>query len=550
MSLQSPPFALYYAGDAYSTANKVMGRQSAGKSLLTGMARTWPAGDIAGAGPAAGGGNALLGQLAADGFTGKVSWARTPAWKLLRERGTLYYPALPSWDVAAIRAGRDPGGFSVMGVTHTLSTTAALQQVANLVMPPFEAWDALICTSTVAHQLVSSLLERTRAYWRETTGASRFAAVQLPVIPLGVNAPAHARQQERRMAARRALSIPDDAVAILSAGRLSFHAKGNPAPLYQALEALAGPVPLVCVEAGIYPNAAIRDAYHAAQRALAPSVRFLHIDGAQAGAYADVWQIADIFVSLSDNIQETFGLTPVEAMAAGLPVIVSDWNGYRDTVRHGIDGYRIRSILPPAGAGADMAVKHAIGAETYDFFIGNASLSTVIDPVELREALRSLTQDGERRQQMGMAAVAHARSTFDWPVILGRYADLARELGDIRRRGAGASSIPWPAHDDPFRLFSHYSTEILTGDQIVCAHGDAADRLKVLRALSMANFGLSAGLFSEDLPDKLLSELTEERAVNDLLARSGERVSAAAVRALMWMWKFDVVRISPRTQSS
>ena len=31
-----------------------------------------------------------------------------------------------------------------------------------------------------------------------------------------------------------------------------------------------------------------------------------------------------MFVSLSDNIQETFGLTPIEGMASGLPLIVSD----------------------------------------------------------------------------------------------------------------------------------------------------------------------------------------------------------------------------------
>jgi glycogen synthase len=56
---------------------------------------------------------------------------------------------------------------------------------------------------------------------------------------------------------------------------------------------------------------------------------------------------------MSDNIQETFGLTPLEAMAAGLPVIVGDWDGYKDTVRDGVDGFRIPSLMPPAPLGTD-----------------------------------------------------------------------------------------------------------------------------------------------------------------------------------------------------
>ena len=56
------------------------------------------------------------------------------------------------------------------------------------------------------------------------------------------------------------------------------------------------------------------------------------MDGRVPGVSQTAYAAADIFVSLSDNIQETFGLTPVEAMAAGLPVVASDWDGYRETI--------------------------------------------------------------------------------------------------------------------------------------------------------------------------------------------------------------------------
>ena len=44
---------------------------------------------------------------------------------------------------------------------------------------------------------------------------------------------------------------------------------------------------------------------------------------------------SDAVISLADNPQETFGLTLLEAAAAGKPVIASDYDGYRDLVVHG-----------------------------------------------------------------------------------------------------------------------------------------------------------------------------------------------------------------------
>ena len=73
-----------------------------------------------------------------------------------------------------------------------------------------------------------------------------------------------------------------------------------------------------------------------------------------------------MFCSLSDNIQETFGIVPIEAMAAGLPVVVSDWDGYKDTVRHGVDGFRISTCMPQAGLATDLALRHALEVDTYD----------------------------------------------------------------------------------------------------------------------------------------------------------------------------------------
>ena len=211
-----------------------------------------------------------------------------------------------------------------------------------------------------------SPLPACRAWLAEHYGATRFAEIELPVIPLGVDVAAQARPADEIAAARQDLGLAPEEVVFLFAGRLSFHAKANPAPVYLALERAAAGRRLVCIEAGQFHNEAIAESYRDAQRTLAPSVRFLHAEGGDAAAYRRAWCAADVFVSISDNIQETFGITPVEAMASGLPVLVSDWNGYRDTVRDGIEGFRIATLLPRAGLGADLADRHAAGIDSYD----------------------------------------------------------------------------------------------------------------------------------------------------------------------------------------
>ena len=540
----SPSFAIYYAGDAYSTANKIMGRQSAGKAFMRGVARTWPKADLHGLGQGAATAKAMYAQLAGDGFDGQLKWLEVPNWAALGEVGALYYPSPAAKDFSYSRNAFNPGAFSVMGVTFTLSSNGAMDQVADLVLPPFKPWDAMICISQAALDFTTRLHDEMKAWWAAQTGATRFNTPQLPVIALGVDCPSFTPDAKLRESARAALQLQAHEVAFLFSGRLSFHAKANPAPMYQALEQAAQHASVVCIEAGVFPNDAIRTGFLAAQKTLAPSVRFIWVDGQDELRYRQAWQGADAFVSLSDNIQETFGLTPVEAMAAGLPVVVSDWNGYKDTVRDGVDGFRVPTILPPAGVGGDLAMRHALGLDTYDFYIGRASLATVIEPTALAQACIALASQPDLRARMGAAGLARATRDFDWPVILQRYAQLAGELTKIRLAAGPQAPEPWVQRADPFARFGHFSSQTLAGNARVLAQPSAQARLSDLRSLTMANYAFEASLLPPETIIALLSLLEKNgsQTVNELLVAAGV-ATPVGVRCLMWLWKFDLVQV-------
>jgi glycosyltransferase involved in cell wall biosynthesis len=556
-------FALFAAGDAYSTEQKIMGRQSAGQSFIRGIALALPRGVIPALGPSMAGGQALQRQLQDSGFEGSLRWSTLPDFGAAAHSGSLYFPGPPTRELAAVRNAAQPGAFSLMGLTHTVASKGATDEIAALVLPPFKPWDALICTSQAALTFVSQLHEDMRQYWREHTGATRFNPVHTPVIPLGINTADFARTPQPIAAARKGLGIAPDEVVFLFAGRLTFHAKANPAPAYQALQAVldeqsvraksrGADVRLVCIEAGVYPNDGIRQAYETARQALAPGVRFITVDGADRPAYRQAWQAADVFLSPSDNIQETFGLTPVEAMAAGLPVVVSDWNGYKDTVRHGVDGFRVPTMAPPPGAGRDLALAHAVELCNYDFHIGRTSLATVVEPRALREAIRALVHDPALRQTMGQAAALRARTEYDWQAVLPRYRALADELAAIRLRhaqdaGAQRPSM-WPPREDAFCRFAHFPTTVLQGHWSVVLEPDARARLATLMDLHMSRYGWHDVLLPQGHPARLLEclEAAQQQGstltAQDLLNRAGLS-TPPGVRALMWLWKFAVVRV-------
>jgi glycosyltransferase involved in cell wall biosynthesis len=137
---------------------------------------------------------------------------------------------------------------------------------------------------------------------------------------------------------------------------------------------------------------------------------------------------ADIFVSPSDNIQETYGLTVAEAMAYGLPAIVSDWDGYRDLVKDAENGFLVPSVFPP-----NIETLRLCDCTTSMFEEDSLSQSTAVDVSILSEKLGKLARDQALRKHMGQAARHYVEKHCSWRVVVKQYEELWEEALQIAR---------------------------------------------------------------------------------------------------------------------
>ena len=128
----------------------------------------------------------------------------------------------------------------------------------------------------------------------------------------------------------RRLGVAAHDVVVLFVGRLSFHGKAHPTPMFMAMARAARRVQVRSLHlllAGQIRNPRIEKEFREAAARFCGGARahFLADSiGVDGPAVAAAMHASDLFVSLSDNIQESFGLTPIEARAAGLPCVVSD----------------------------------------------------------------------------------------------------------------------------------------------------------------------------------------------------------------------------------
>ncbi|PWS34967.1 glycosyl transferase-like protein [Falsiroseomonas bella] len=554
----SPPSAaLLYAPDGYDTSRpRLMGRHAAGEGFLIGLVRHAGFERMV----------ALTrGEADAEAFRRHVATlgAAAPAEAIpdnelqrLAGIGCLMLPGPGLGEHAWRRRRIGPAtAWSLVGVTHTIASAGAMDSILDSLVAPVQPWDAIVCTSEPVRGAVRRLLEMQGGYLARRLGATRIEGPALPVIPLGVDCAALAPDPRARAEWRARLELREQDVAVLHHGRLSFHAKAHPLPMFLALGRAAAKAPpgarVVLILSGWFADETQRRAFHEQAKAVAPHLEICLVERPETGT--TLRNAADIFTLLSDNVQESFGLAPVEALAAGLPVVGTDWDGLKDTIRHGETGYRVPTTL--GGPMPDLAERHDAGFDSYDSFIAGVAQFTAVDVPAAEAAFAALIADPVMRRAMGAAARRDALARFDWPVVIGQWRALWAELARLRREARAERAAPLrgearvPHRPDPSILFAHYPTRRLAPEtRLMLPPGeDAAAVLVRLRAYA----GLPGAAPRRDL----LPSMDSIQAALEVLEQgpaTAARLSAELQplrawrmnRSLAWLLKLDLLRLA------
>lgn len=471
------PLALLMTRQAYSLdRNKPLGRQSAGAGLLESYLRY---------------GQQQRHQIVVAQDT-DGPWFHQEALRFNPHAETVIH-RLDRWGDATENAGnillpgagldewawkRMPGGdgaFSLVGLVHTLCSRSVQWGLGQFATAPVRPWDALICTSTAARAVVEGFFERQEEWLQQRLGAQNFERPQLPVIPLGV----HSQQWEppggsrsARAMSRKKLGIDDQADVVLIAGRLDFLTKFHPEPLLKVLANLKAKTHpnLELVVYGEAPNETMRELWQQGAHEIPPKLKIHWIAGRRIELAGTVRWAADIFVSLADNPQETFGITPLEAMAPGLPCVVSDWDGYRDTIvqpgeSEDATGFRITTRMIE-GLGQEESAGLLNDTLPYDLTIGRISQGIAVDLCELEEKLYQLLSNEDLRKKMGATGKNRNQQLYQWKVVIRKWKEMLDDLKRLRDRAnhSGKSSPegelpPWLPR--PSTSFKSLATEIL-----------------------------------------------------------------------------------------
>lgn len=432
----------------------------------------------------------------------------------------------------ALRNRLAPQLFPVTSVNHTISYASFASAFRAHVWAGCGPRDAIGCNSSAAREAL-------RGWFAHLGASAACPGPRLEVIPMGMHPRAPQEDAAHRHTMRARLELGEHSVLLLLFGRIALEDKLDPHPLCMALRRVREARPDLDVRLVISGFTHKGDNTPEFLQALAKLLQIpvQVLPNPSPLEKEQLFAAADIFVSPSDNIQETFGLTLVEAAAAALPVIASDWDGYRDIVVPGQTGLLIPTLAPGDTPELDLLAQ-ALFDNQHHFLRGQY---TAVHVPALADAIVLLAEDAPLRRAMGEAARQHAGALFSWEAVVRRWLEFWEELRAVPLDAAQEQRMRQARHElhVPFgKLFAPFATATPT-EQLMLTCTSTGQALREKRLPWAAAGKMPPGISTETLHQMLV---LARRPV--ALAQLQQRMPLSAealLCAVLWALKHDLL---------
>ncbi len=382
--------------------------------------------------------------------------------------------------------------------------------------------DAVICASQSAKDGLRRIMDHL-AGSSSVNGEWAPWPVRLPVIPLGVEIPETIERSSRQDRA---------GFVVLLIGRFSANHKADLRPIIAAfLQSGALPEGSTLILAGDDAQFNLVPGLQEFAASIPSQHKVLFFPDKLASSKQSLFAMADVALCLTDTYHETFGLSVLDAMAAELPVVAPDWDGYRDLVVHEETGF-----LAPTAVCEDTGLLNAVSLLVDPSFVFGQR--TIIDVNRIVSWLGFLGSHPEVAREMGIAGRRRVEESFTWQRVIQMYESLWAELlAEGKSRAYSFSLTDTLGFLDYIDAFQSYPSRVLRLDARVIAGHPSGDMAE-LDALPSFTQPPCAG-FSSELDRQILglckrNPSTTVRDIVHALAcdRSGESMVITQVSRL------------------
>jgi glycosyltransferase involved in cell wall biosynthesis len=396
----------------------------------------------------------------------------------------------------------------ICGLTHGLSSNTLIPSYTWNYFAALQHNDAIICTTTSGQTALRSVFENLGSNEAITGVRGSPFPVQTPIIPLGIDI------EDEATTSRAESAGGSSGFVVLSIGRLSASYKADLRPAIAAfLRAENLPDGSTLILAGDDTQSHCAQSLQEFADGFASARKVVVMPDISASMKSSLFKMADVALCLTDTYEETFGLSVLEAMAAGLPVVAPSWDGYRDLVLHESTGFLVSTHV-----WTDTSYLNAVSMLIDPAFA--LSQRVVVDAEEIIRCLSLLGKDKASRREMGVRAKQRARALFSWQTVIQQYECLWDKLVAEGQNVPARDFSGRLGYMDYARVFHSYPHSHMDVESKIAIPERWRDQSAAGRGLVQFSPPPIAG-FSEELDRRILEVCRgcEQLAVRDLLDR-------------------------------